>query len=160
MENVLVQMGTVFLLSAAPIVELRGSIPLGIGGFGLSVPLVMFLAFLGNLLPILAVYACGNAWLRWSERRKGVIQRITERTIMRAQRKFKEQSLRHGTWALPVFVAIPIPMTGAVTGALAAFALGMPFKKAFTLIAIGVAGADVIVTLATTGTVAAFRLFL
>lgn len=147
------KLGTVFLLSATPVVELRGSIPLGIGVFGLPVGVVMALAFFGNLIPVILVYLLGRRWLEWTAGRKNVLQRITDRTVLRARTKYAEKSARHGMWALPLFVAIPLPLTGAVTGSVAAFVLGIPLRRALPLIAAGVFVADVIVTLATTGTV-------
>lgn len=149
------EMATVFFLSAMPIVELRGAIPLGIGVFNMPVPLVMILAFFGNLLPVFAVYGVGQAWLDLMARKKGFLQRLTDGTVARARRAFMEKSARHGAWALPLFVAIPLPMTGAVTGALAAFLFGVPFRRALPLLALGVAIADVIVTLVVTGSVGA-----
>lgn len=146
----------VFLMSAAPVVELRGAIPLGIGVFSLPVPLVVVLSVLGNMLPVVAVYAVGGAWLSWTERRKGFFKRLTDRTVARSRRAFDGKRAIYGAWALPLFVAIPLPMTGAWTGAIAAFAFGVPFRKAAPLIAAGVCVAAAVVTLATTGALGAY----
>lgn len=130
---------------------MRGSIPLGIAVFGLSVHVTVLLSVLGNLLPVLFIYGLGSAWIRWTERRQGLLHRLTHAVLCRSERRFRDKYIRYGMIALPVFVGIPLPMTGAWTGTIAAFLLGIPFRKAFPLVVLGVLAAAVIVTLATTG---------
>lgn len=143
---------TVFFVAATPVSELRGSIPLGIVVFGLSAYVTVILSVLGNLLPVFFIYGLGNAWIRWTERRRGFLHRLTHAVLRRSERRFRDKYIRYGMIALPIFVGIPLPMTGAWTGTIAAFLLGIPFRKAFPLVVLGVLAAAVIVTLATTGT--------
>jgi uncharacterized membrane protein len=149
----------VVLLAASPVAELRGSIPLGLA-FGMPVAATLALSILGNSLPPLAIYGFGNAWLRFIEKRKGFWQRFTERVMGRAKAKLNGKYLAWGLPALAIFVAIPLPLTGAWTGALAAFAFGIPFRRAYPYIMAGVLCAGIIVTLAAPGAVAASRVFL
>lgn len=146
-------MAAVFVVAAAPISELRGAIPLGILVFGLPLWIVILVAIAGNLVPVVLIYGLGNTWLRWTEKRKGFLKRLTDRVLGRAERKFADKYMKYGMVALPIFVGIPLPMTGAWTGTLAAFLLGIPFKKAFLLTSVGIVVAAIIVTLATTGVV-------
>ena len=146
-------MATVFIVAATPISELRGAIPLGVFVFGLPIWFVVLVAIAGNLVPVVLIYGLGNAWLGWTERRKGFFKRCTDRVVGRAERKFADKYMKYGMVALPIFVGIPLPMTGAWTGTLAAFLLGIPFRKAFPLASAGIVIAAVIVTLATTGVV-------
>lgn len=143
----------VFIVAAAPIAELRGAIPLGVLVFGLPIWIVVLVAVVGNLVPVVLIYGLGNAWLRWTERRKGFLKRITDRVSGRAERRFADKYTKYGMVALPIFVGIPLPMTGAWTGTLAAFLFGIPFRKAFPLASAGIVIAAIIVTLATTGAV-------
>lgn len=154
------KIGGVFLLAATPISELRGAIPLGIVGFGLPVPIVFMLAVIGNVVPVLLIYGIGHLWMAMVRRRKGFLERLTDGVLHRTERKFNRKYERYGLIALPLFVAIPLPMTGAWTGTLAAYLLGIPFRKALPAVAAGVLVAGVIVTLAVTGTVGAFSAFL
>ena len=81
-----------------------------------------------------------------SEKLAEWVKRIEEK----ADRK-KDKVLKYEFWGLMLFVAIPLPGTGAWTGALIAAMLDMQLKRAFPSIAIGVVIAAAIVTLATYG---------
>jgi len=153
-------LAAVFVLAAAPISELRGAIPLGIVGYHLSAGLTYAVATLGNLVPPFLIYGVGRAWIALVRRRKGFFERLTDAVLRRTERKFNGRYAKYGLIALPLFVAVPLPMTGAWTGALAAFLLGIPFRKALPAVALGVLVAGVIVTLAVTGAVEAFGVFL
>lgn len=150
----------IFLLAAAPISELRGAIPLGIVAFGYGVPLVFATAVIGNMVPVFLIYGVGHAWMAMVRRRKGFFERLTDAVLRRTERRFNGRYERYGLIALPLFVAIPLPMTGAWTGTLAAYLLGIPFRKALPAVALGVLVAGVVMTLAVTGTVGAFSIFL
>lgn len=141
----------VFAVAALPVVELRGSIPLAIGILGMPPLEAALLSILGNLVPIFAIYWFGDAWVRWTSERQGFLRRLTDRVLSRSRRAFDGRYRRYGLMALPLFVAIPLPMTGVVTGTLAAFLFGVPLRKSFPLLAIGVIVAAVIVTAVTTG---------
>lgn len=134
----------VILVSASPLVELRGGIPLGIYGFGLSWPEALFLSIIGNILPImpilflfefitnflgdLPIFRPFFKWLKQNLRKKG---KVVERF----------ESL-----GLLLFVAIPFVGTGAWTGSLIASFLELEKGKAFLIITLGVVIAGVIVT--------------
>lgn len=149
----------VFIVAALPIGELRAAIPLGVF-LGLSVWAAVFWSLLGNALPILLIYAFGNTWLYLVEREKGFFHRLTDRVLKRTHNAFAGHYGKWGLLALTIFVAIPLPLTGAWTGALAAFLFGIPFKKAFPLIFLGNVIAAAIVTAAVTGGVTLFKIFL
>ncbi len=144
---------TVILIAATPVVELRGAIPFGVGVLGMPLLAVTLLAILGNLLLPLIVYGLGEAWIRWTTARQGLLHRLTEAFLSRSRRRFASKYAAYGMYALPIFVGIPLPMTGALTGSVAAFLLGIPFARAFPLIALGVVIAGAIVASATAGAV-------
>jgi len=130
------------LLAMAPISELRGAIPYGLHQ-GLPWYIVFIIAIIGNLIPVIILLkilpyffkTCLISSYLWGYTRK------------RHNSKFT----RWGEYALVVLVAIPLPFTGAWTGALTAIVFGIPFNKAIKLIFIGVLIAGIIVTLATLG---------
>ena len=135
----------IFLIGASPIGELRIAIPFGY--FGLHLPLkeVWLWAVLGNILPIapiLLFFKPAAHALRHIKIFRGFFCRIFKRA--RKNKKFIE---RYGALGLAIFVAIPLPMTGAWTGAAIASIFRLRFRYAFSSICLGVMGAGIIVSL-------------
>jgi len=141
----------VIAVAALPIVELRGSIPLAVGILGMSPLEAAAWSVLGNVIPIFLIYWFGDAWVKWTSSRQGILQRLTDRTLHRSRRALDGKFRKYGMMALPIFVGIPLPMTGVVTGTLAAFLFGIPLRKSFPLLLAGVVMAAIIVTFVTTG---------
>lgn len=134
----------VFLIATLPIVELRGAIPVAINVLDMPWYSAFVLAFLGNLLPVPFILLFLEAVTKVLNRLaffKRLLDWLFERTRRRG--RILERYKRIG---LVLFVAIPLPVTGAWTGSLMAVLFGMPFKYAFLSIAIGVAIAGAIVT--------------
>ncbi len=134
----------VFLLSMMPISELRGAVPLGIHGFGLPWLEVSLIALAGNILPVIPILFLFDAVMRLLGRLK-IFRRFFDWLIAHAQRKGGLIE-RYEYLGLFLFVAIPLPITGAWTGALIASVLRMPPWRSFLTICVGVLTADVIVT--------------
>jgi len=125
-------------LCAAPISELRGGLPYALAA-GASPAAAYIVAVLANLLPVIPVML-GLAGLerltvRWSPTR-----RIHDWVIARTRRKGRLLE-RLGAVGLVLLVAVPLPGTGAWTGALAAVLLGWSIRRSFPLIALGVVAA-------------------
>ena len=146
------------VLSLAPIAELRGSIPWSLAN-GMPVAATFALCVLTNMLvgPI--------AWLFLSTvhrllSRWGPYAALFERIVARARRKVHAAVERYGYWGLAVFVAIPLPFTGAWTGVLGAWVLGMEVRKSLLAVAVGVLIAGVVVTLVAYFGIKAFSIFL
>ncbi len=141
----------VFIIAMSPILELRGSIPIGLGVFKLPVWEVFFVSILGNLIPVILILRLLDAVSKFLMRRFYFFNRFFTWlfSITRQRHEKKFQVLKN--LALVFLVAIPLPFTGAWTGSLCAFLFGIPWKKAFSLIAIGVLIAGFIVTLTTLG---------
>ncbi len=150
----------VALLAIIPVGELRVAIPVGIAAFRLSAAQAFLWGELGNLVPILLVYGVGDAWVAFVERRRGVLHRVTDRVLKRTHAAIKGNVERWGLLALVLLCAVPLPGTGAYTGALGGFVLGIPLRRAFPAIVLGNVIAGVIMALATTGAVTAFKVFL
>ena len=131
-----------FIISMMPIVELRGGLPYGVG-FGLS-PLVAFAAaVLGNMLPIPFVLLLLNGILKWMKTQDNFLGK-TALWLENKAYKNKDTIEKYGSLGLMILVAIPLPGTGAWTGALVATVLGIRPKIAFPLIFIGVLIAGII----------------
>lgn len=143
-----------FLWSMVPVIELRGAIPIGVGQ-GLPYWLAVTVSVLGNLVPvpfiILFIRKIFELMRKWLPKLDGLVSKLEKR----AEEK-SDVVQKYAFWGLFILVAIPLPGTGAWTGALVAAMLDMRMKRAFPAIALGVVGAAVIVTFVTYG---ADRLF-
>lgn len=139
-----------FLVAMSPVFELRGAIPLAIGVYGLPVWSAYVFAVVGNLVPALSIPIIGIVVGRLSAR-FSFFDRFFIWLFAHTRKKHEGKFERYREFALILFVAIPLPFTGVWTASLAAFVFGIPFKKAFPLIGIGVIIAGIIVTLVTLG---------
>ncbi len=132
-------------LSILPIAELRGGIPYGILQAEMNPVLVYFISCSANILAFPAVFLFINLFhgplLKW-----GFYERMFEKIVARTRRKLESKVEKYGFWALMIFVMIPLPVTGAYTGSLAAWIFGLPRKKAFFAVTLGVLIAGIIVT--------------
>lgn len=138
-----------FLVSMVPVIELRGAIPIGVG-YGLDYWLVVVIAIIGNLFPvpfiILFIRKIFELMRKWSKKLDALVTKLEKRAESKA-----DVVQKYAFWGLFLLVAIPLPGTGAWTGALVAAMLDMRLKRAFPAIALGVVGAAVIVTFVTLG---------
>ena len=130
----------VIFVAALPILELRGAIPLGLG-MGMGPWHVFFLSVFGNLLPIFPLVWLIRPAYNWLHRRgwTGLADRLLSRTRVKSASVAK-----YGAIGLMLFVAVPLPGTGAWTGALAAFIFGIPKRWALPAISAGTAMAGLI----------------
>lgn len=142
-----------FFTSMVPVLELRGAIPVGVAG-GLPVLVAMLIAMIGNLVPIPILIVFTRKVFDWLKT-KGRIKVFVEKLEAKAEAK-SELVQKYEWWGLCILVAIPLPGTGAWTGALVAAVLGMRLKKAMPAIMVGVLIAGVIVTCVTYGVTAIF----
>jgi uncharacterized membrane protein len=137
-QNLFSKEGTVFFISLLPILELRGGV---LAGYFMGLPLMVtsVIAVAGNLLPIPFILLFIEKIFTFMEKHnilKDLVLKLRERA------KHKSKGLNNMEfWGLLVFVAIPLPGTGAWTGALVAEVLQMDRKKAFLAITLGVFGA-------------------
>ena len=137
-----------FLISMVPVLELRGAIPIGVAG-GLPPLAAMLIAIAGNLAPVPFLLVFTRRVFNWLKA-KGRIRRLVERLEQRAAKK--SQLVMDYAWlGLCILVAIPLPGTGAWTGALVAAVMNMRLKRAMPAIALGVVIAGFIVTCLTYG---------
>lgn len=132
------------LISIVPVIELRGAIPYAIAQ-GISPWLAFLLSVVGNMLPVPFILLFVRKVLEWMKQRPrlGRIALWIERRADSKSGKVRASQLV----GLCMFVAIPLPGTGAWTGALIAALLNMRIRRAFPTIFLGVVIAGVIVTL-------------
>ena len=125
----------IFAVSMVPIIELRGAIPLGIG-LELNWLWVYIICVVGNLLPVPFVIRLVRPIIEWlihSKMFSKLGNWLDERT-----KKKTENMTKYKKWGLFIFVAVPLPGTGAYTGAMIAGMLNMRLKDALPAIICGV----------------------
>lgn len=136
----------VVLLATLPIFELRLAIPFGRGVLDMTAGPTFLWAVVGNLLPVPFILLLLGPVTEWAERRWSWLHRFLERLYAHSRRRHSARFERLRDLALITFVAIPLPVTGAWSGSLAAFVFGVRRRRAFALIAVGVVIAGVLVT--------------
>ena len=134
----------VFFLSMVPVLELRGALILAATDrFFIPFELALPIAVIGNLIPVPFILFLFEKLLRFFSRRRWIgpiLQRFWARAEAKAEKIGKAEF-----WGVFLFVAIPLPGTGAWTGALVASVLKMKRVKALLAISIGVVCAGLIV---------------
>lgn len=146
----------VLLVSMVPLVELRGAIPIAIGmDLGLPEWLVLIIAIIGNIIPIPIIYLFARKVLEWGQKCKWKpFKEFCDFCLKKGQKagdKLLRKAKSGAYIALYLFVAIPIPGTGAWTGTLAASILDLDFKKSILAIILGVLTAGLIMLLVSLG---------
>jgi len=143
-EKGLSRTAAVAAISTLPIVELRGAVPVGIVTFKMPWWQVYLIAVAGNMIPIpfiLLLLGPVSEFLMRFKIGKTFFDWLFARTRKKSASIEKYEAL-----GLTIFVAIPLPVTGGWTGAMAAFLMGIPFWKAMLYILLGVMIAGVIMT--------------
>lgn len=140
----------IFLVSMVPVLELRASIPIGFG-FGLELWETLLLSITGNIIIIPFVVLMFTRVLSIMRKIKFTVKLadFLETRVVKKAEKVQNWIF----FGLMLFVAVPLPGTGAWTASMIAGLLKLPLRKAFIPIAIGVIIASVIVTLVTYGVI-------
>ena len=138
-----------FLISMLPVVELRGGLPYGIA-LGLNYPVALMAAILGNMVPVPFIIVYIRHIFHWLQKRSpwwgGKIEALEKNAHLKGRVVRK-----YSTIGLCILVAIPLPGTGAWTGALVAAMLDIRLKRAVPTIFLGVCIAASIMTAVTFG---------
>ena len=138
----------VFIVSMVPILELRGGL-IASSLLGIGVYKAVFLCILGNIVPIpfilLFITPIFN-WMKTTKLFRPMVEKLENKSMSKS-----DQIQKYEFWGLALFVGVPLPGTGAWTGALIAALLGIKIKKASLSIFIGIIIATVIMTIISYG---------
>lgn len=146
----------IVLIALIPIAELRVSIPVALGYYNMSIPEAIFWSVLADIIVAATIiYSLDFVYKKFSGKLK-IIDRFFFWLFGRTRKKFFHKYEVFGSLALMIFVAIPLPITGAWTGSLAAWLFEVPKTKALLYISLGVIISAGIVTLLSLG---AFSIF-
>ena len=140
-----------------PLIELRGAIPIAIGlDLGLPEWGVLLIALFGNLIPVPIVYLFAQKVLKWGSTKCKIkwFKKFCDFCLKKGEKagqKMLKKAKGGVYFALFLFVAIPIPGTGAWTGTLGASILNLDFKKSMIAVIAGVLTAGLIMLLISFG---------
>ena len=139
------------LVSMLPVAELRVGIPFGVA-IGLPVWAAFLAAIIGNMLPVPFIIVYIRRIFQWMRERMPRLNHLVDRLERKAHLKGRRVN-KYKYLGLMILVAIPLPGTGAWTGALAAAFLDMPLRRALPSIFIGVVIVGTAVSVLTSGIV-------
>lgn len=139
------------LIAMSPILELRGSIPIALTIYNLPIWSAFLFSVLGNIFASLILLLFLEKVSLFLSQKSNLFKKFFDWLFERTRIKNQESFERFKDIFLVIFVAIPLPVTGAWTASMCAFIFGIPFKRSFPLISLGVIIAGVIVTLISLG---------
>ncbi len=134
----------VFFIAMIPLIECRGAIPFGMLVLNLPLWEVLPIAIIGNIVPVPFILLLIRPVINWLKKTR-YLHPLAHWIEAKADKK-KDKVLKYSKWGLFLFVAIPIPGTGAWTGALVAALLDLRVKSAFLTILLGMITAALIMT--------------
>lgn len=134
----------VFFIAMIPLIECRGAIPFGMLVLNLPLWEVLPIAIIGNILPVPFILLLIRPVINWLKKTR-FLKPLAHWIEGKAEKK-KDKVLKYSKWGLFLFVAIPIPGTGAWTGALVAALLDLRVRSAFVTILFGMITAALIMT--------------
>ena len=133
-----------FIISMIPVIEPRGAIPIGVS-LGLSHVEAMGISIIGNMLPVPFIILFIRPIFKWMTKKSEKLGRLATKLETKAEGKW-DKIHRYQFFALTLFVAIPLPGTGAWSGALIAAVMNMRLRNALPSILLGVLIAGILVT--------------
>jgi len=137
----------VFLLSMTPLGELRLSIPMGVLVYHIDEVTVFLISVIGNLIPVAFLLLFLKKISIFLSNKSLFFKKAFNWWENNAKEKHLNKIQKYGAVGLALFVAVPLPLTGAWTGALLATIMNMSLRKSIPAIAAGVAIAGIIVSL-------------
>lgn len=134
------------LIAMIPLAELRGAIPIANQAFHIPLWQAFLVSVIGNMIPIPFVLWFLGPVSDWLRKKSRIMDRFFNWLFARTRKKLEKKYEIYAEIALAIFVAIPLPLTGAWSGAVAAFIFDIPYRKALFWIFVGVLGAGAAVT--------------
>ena len=141
----------VFLLSMIPVVELRGALPIALVAYDLPLGQAFVIVIIGNMIPAFLIIFGWDSLVKFTERYWPWLHRTMQKLEEKTQGKWDKKIETYGPLALTLFVAIPLPLSGVWTGALAAWLFKLSKIRAMISIFFGVLLASITMALLTLG---------
>lgn len=144
------ELKTIFI-AMSPVVELRGAIPVALFQYHLSPWSAFFFSVLGNMIPTFFLLLCLEKVSAFFSSKSFLFEKTINWFFERTRKKHSNKFNRSKELALMLFVAVPLPLTGAWTGSVCAFLFDIPFPRSLLMIFGGVIIAGIIVSLISLG---------
>lgn len=140
-----------FFIAMIPLTELRASIPIALYVYNLPVWSAFLWSVLGDVIPMFFIVWLIGPISRFLSEHSKFFKKLFDWWFKRVEKHFDKKHARFGELALMIFVAIPLPITGAWTGAVASFLFEIKPRRAIFFIIAGILISGVIVTLLSLG---------
>lgn len=133
-------------MAMVPVAELQVSIPVALGVYKLPALSAYLWAIFGNLVPVAVLLLYLDPISKYLMARTKFFNKFFSWIFNYTRGRFTQKYIKYGEAALFLFIAVPTPLSGAWSSSLAAFLFGIPFRRAFFLIAVGelIAGAIIL----------------
>ncbi len=141
----------VIITAMLPIIEVRGAIPVAIAAYGIHPLLAIVLSVIASLVPVIILLLFLEKVTNWLRRLHPSLEHFFSWLFKRTHHRHSAKFERWGSLALMLFVAVPLPFTGAWTGTLLAYLFGIKFQHAILFIAAGSLIAAIIVAAVSLG---------
>ncbi len=145
----------VFFCSMIPIIELRGAVPMG-AAFGMPMWQTYLLSVLGNMVPVPFILLLIKQVIRWMSLSKIKFFNKVASFLLRKVEKKRAGIEKYAFWGVCLYVAVPLPITGAWTGSLVSAMIDMKFWKAFLSCLFGVMISGIIMMIISYSAIAIF----
>lgn len=149
-----------FLLSMLPLTELRGGIPYAVGVLEMPPYHAFLWATLGNIFVAILILKLLDPISQLLRKYSKWFDNFFDKLFKKTHSKHAHKFIIWGEIFLVIFVMIPLPGSGAWTGSLVAFLLGIEFWKSLCLITVGLVLSGILITLATTGVISGLQVLL
>ena len=126
-----------FLIAVIPITELRVALPLAYKVYGLSAFWSWFYSVAGTFFAMVIIVLLLDPIAKLLSKYIGFFQKFFDWLFAHTRKRAEAKMQKYGAWAIFILAAIPIPLLGGMTGALAAFIFGVPLKKSIPLLLFG-----------------------
>jgi uncharacterized membrane protein len=140
------------LTAMTPIGELRAALPIALLSYKMSIVPAYILSVIGNMIPVFLLLLFWKYFVELLMKHSKTFNKFFTWLFERTRKKFEGKYKKWGKLALILFVAIPLPITGAWTGTVAAWLFDFKYWESIGLIFLGVCISGVIVTLLSLGT--------
>lgn len=140
-----------FLVAMSPIIELRGAIPLAYGVYKMPIWSAYFFSVAGNIVPLIGIVVLAKPISRRLSGRFNFFKKFFDWLFLKVSKKAEKLGILGKDLIVVVLTAIPVPLVGGWTGALASFILEVPVKKGVALVSLGAMISGVIISLLTLG---------
>ena len=143
----------IILLAATPVSEIRGALPVALGFFKMSPLSAYWLSVFGNMLPVIPWMFFLKYLVEFLMAHIEVAKKFFDWLFERTRKRMEGKIKKYGTLGLVLFVAIPLPITGAWTATVAAFVFGLSLRRSLFAILLGVIIAGLVVLSLTYGVI-------